>query len=460
MKLIVFSDVSKSLTFSGYKLQGRTKVHGMQISIENKRGSCRKGVDKDGHKWKTKMYFDYGYIRGTVGKDKDHLDCYVGPNKKSEKVFIVHQNDPTTGNYDEDKVMLGFNSASEAKEAYLKQYDRPGFFGSMDETTIEKFKETVFKDSNKGKKVIIKKGSELKLVVLMKGRKPLPVGTEKVWQGKVYKKTVDGWIPKASGKGRGRPKKEDNENKLTQKEQADKSGVDLKDTDSTLKRGNMKLGKTSISFETPYVGKTGAKLVGYSWPHHIIEDEDARGETIYRRVSEWDQAEINKMTGRKHVHKFIIITTEGQQESVSAESAAVALGLSEAGLRQKATKLLEDEIQRQKKVEKAKEYAKTFIENTEWKPTAGEAIGSGRFGAGSVIDKMKYWYEQDKKMNSNFAGRETLDVYKGPKGWYYGVAGGYDADRKTFNEILKENGIEELTLKASEIWDEQGNPRK
>lgn len=148
--------MSKSLTWSGFKLQGRCKVHGMNISIENKKGSVRKGVDKDGHEWRTKMHFAYGYIRGTVGKDKDHLDCYIGPNKKSEKVFIVHQNDPVTGNYDEDKVMLGFDSAEEAKAAYLKQYDRPGFFGSMDETSIEKFKETVFKEKNKGKKLIIK----------------------------------------------------------------------------------------------------------------------------------------------------------------------------------------------------------------------------------------------------------------------------------------------------------------
>jgi hypothetical protein len=27
--------------------------------------------------------------------------------------------------------MLGFNSEAEAKEAYMKQYDRPGFFGSI-----------------------------------------------------------------------------------------------------------------------------------------------------------------------------------------------------------------------------------------------------------------------------------------------------------------------------------------
>jgi hypothetical protein len=73
--------VIKSLTYSGHKLQGRTRLYGMDISIENKKGSYRSGTDKDGHKWRTYMNYDYGYIRGTVGVDKDHLDC-VSPDTK------------------------------------------------------------------------------------------------------------------------------------------------------------------------------------------------------------------------------------------------------------------------------------------------------------------------------------------------------------------------------------------
>jgi|GEM_PF-776523 len=147
---------TKSLTWSGYRLQGRTRIHGMDISIENKKGSVRRGTDKDGHAWRTKMHFAYGYIRGTVGKDKDHLDCYIGPNPESTKVFVIHQNDPVTGKYDEDKVMLGFGDATEAKRAYLKQYDRPGFLGSMDETDIDSFKKKAFAKANKGKKLVLK----------------------------------------------------------------------------------------------------------------------------------------------------------------------------------------------------------------------------------------------------------------------------------------------------------------
>jgi hypothetical protein len=144
-------EFGKSLTYSGYPLQGRTKVHGMDISIENKKGSVRCGADKDGHEWRCPMHFDYGYIRETVGVDKDHLDAYIGKNPESEIVYIVNQNDPVMGKFDEQKVMLGFNSEAEAKEAYMKQYDRPGFFGSILKMDIDTFKEEAFNKKNKGK---------------------------------------------------------------------------------------------------------------------------------------------------------------------------------------------------------------------------------------------------------------------------------------------------------------------
>jgi hypothetical protein len=143
----------KSLTWSGYELQGRTKIHGMDISIENKKGSTRCGTDKDGHAWNCLMHNSYGYIRGTVGVDKDHLDAYVGPNPESENVYIVNQNDPVTGNFDEQKTMLGFNTEEEAKAAYMKQYDRPGFFGSIIKMDIDTFKEKAFDPKNKGKRL-------------------------------------------------------------------------------------------------------------------------------------------------------------------------------------------------------------------------------------------------------------------------------------------------------------------
>jgi hypothetical protein len=125
----------------------------MDISIENKKKSVRSGTDKNGHEWRQKLGFDYGYIRGTVGKDKDHVDCFIGPNPKSEKVFVIHQVDPYTDGspFDEDKVMLGWDDAAEAKKAYIAQYDRPDFFGSMDAMGIDEFKEKDYNEKYKCK---------------------------------------------------------------------------------------------------------------------------------------------------------------------------------------------------------------------------------------------------------------------------------------------------------------------
>ncbi len=136
---------------AAYKLQGRKEIQGLKISIENRKGSVRSGVDDSGHEWQIKMKHPYGYIRLTEGTDGDHVDCYLGENEQSTRVFIIHQNNPDTGAYDEDKVMIGFDSPDQAKAAYLEQYDLPGFFGKMTEVTMEDFKSML--DKNRGKKL-------------------------------------------------------------------------------------------------------------------------------------------------------------------------------------------------------------------------------------------------------------------------------------------------------------------
>ena len=146
-------NVKKSLTYSGHKLQGRTTFQGMNISIENKKGSIRRGTDSDGHKWAIKMHYDYGYIRGTEGADGDHVDCYLGGNEGAKKVYIIHQKIPGTDKYDEDKCMLGFDTLEEAKAAYLKQYDTPGFLGGIDTVAVEVFKEKVLLKKWHGKRL-------------------------------------------------------------------------------------------------------------------------------------------------------------------------------------------------------------------------------------------------------------------------------------------------------------------
>ena len=127
---------------SGNYKKGKFKFAGMLITIENPKGSFRKGVDTDGNPWETEMKFTYGYINRTIGKDGDHIDVFINSALDELKnVFIIDQISPLNGNFDEHKVMLGFSSKEEAKEAYLSCYtkDWKGFT-AITEISLEKFK--------------------------------------------------------------------------------------------------------------------------------------------------------------------------------------------------------------------------------------------------------------------------------------------------------------------------------
>ena len=128
---------------AGNYKHGHIKVHGLDIAIENARGSERSGADADGKPWSVTMPAHYGYVKRTEGADGDHVDVYVGENPQSETVFVVDQMDADTGKFDEHKVMLGFETEEQAREAY-----RAGFsdgrgddrLGAITTTDIEGFK--------------------------------------------------------------------------------------------------------------------------------------------------------------------------------------------------------------------------------------------------------------------------------------------------------------------------------
>jgi superfamily II DNA or RNA helicase len=128
---------------SAYKLQGQTEVQGIPVAIENRKGSVRTGTDSDGNEWRTKMKVPYGYIKGTKGADGDEVDAFVGPDKEAPNAFVVHQHKDSGKGYDEDKVMLGFESKAEAKKAYLAHYDDPKYLGPIARVSTERLKELV-----------------------------------------------------------------------------------------------------------------------------------------------------------------------------------------------------------------------------------------------------------------------------------------------------------------------------
>lgn len=134
-----------------YPTYGEIEFQGLTIVVENKPGTVRSGTDPDGEKWRTKMFYPYGYIKGTKATDGEGVDVYVGKDKTSEKVFIIHQRDPENNKYDEDKVMLGFNTKEAARDAYLAHYDSYKFLGEITEMSIEQFREKL--KTRKGKMI-------------------------------------------------------------------------------------------------------------------------------------------------------------------------------------------------------------------------------------------------------------------------------------------------------------------
>jgi SPP1 gp7 family putative phage head morphogenesis protein len=119
---------------------------GFLVGIENPAGSIRFWRDGRGGSGATYMNWDYGYIDGYVGADRDEVDVYLGPDQDAPDVFAVQQmKAPDFTEYDEDKIMLGFPSLESATAAYLSQYDDPRFLGTITAIPVGQFRDALEK---------------------------------------------------------------------------------------------------------------------------------------------------------------------------------------------------------------------------------------------------------------------------------------------------------------------------
>ena len=147
---------------------GTTRYRKMTIDLENLDGSVRAGTDSNGKSWKTPFEgCHYGEIRHSKGTDGDPVDVYIKnpPDDGANLAYIVHQNHPRNhpakpGEFDEDKVILGVSSPEEAKELYLKHYNRKDFFRSLTMMGIEKFKKTIYEKDAEEKIAMVKTSSD------------------------------------------------------------------------------------------------------------------------------------------------------------------------------------------------------------------------------------------------------------------------------------------------------------
>lgn len=139
---------------AGNYQKGHVNYQGLDIAIENPRGSTRSGVDPDGTPWETPLFAHYGYIKRTEGADGDQVDVYLGL-VDTDRVFIVDQIDANTREFDEHKVILGAQDALDARDMYTAHFsDGRGNerMGGMTEMTVDQFKEWL-KDGNSKKPV-------------------------------------------------------------------------------------------------------------------------------------------------------------------------------------------------------------------------------------------------------------------------------------------------------------------
>lgn len=120
---------------AGNYKKGHVRMNGHDISIENPAGSRRRP------EWPP-LKNHYGYIRNTIGKDKDHVDVFMTDraDDASLPVFVVDQNN-RNGSFDEHKVVMGATDEGEARATYLANYRKGwGGLGAITEMSQDDFK--------------------------------------------------------------------------------------------------------------------------------------------------------------------------------------------------------------------------------------------------------------------------------------------------------------------------------
>lgn len=159
------SDAQKE---AGNYKKGHVRINGHDISIENPAGSQRDP------RWPA-LKNHYGYFKGTVGKDKDHVDVFMTDRAEDPAlpVYVVDQVNKD-GSFDEHKVIMGTASEQEARDTYLANYSKGWTgLGGIKEMSQEQFKAWV-RDPKKTTRRVTK----AKLAEAAPASQPAPSGGE------------------------------------------------------------------------------------------------------------------------------------------------------------------------------------------------------------------------------------------------------------------------------------------
>lgn len=98
---------------------GQTNAAGVPVTLETRKGDMRQRQDSGA----SRMAADYGYI-SNAKPDADGMktDAFVGPHRDSKKVFVVNQQHPHTGKFNEHKVLLGYKDRAHALRDYAHSF--------------------------------------------------------------------------------------------------------------------------------------------------------------------------------------------------------------------------------------------------------------------------------------------------------------------------------------------------
>ena len=129
--------------------KGSFKWNGLNIKIENPKGSIRSGTADNGKKWSIEMKYGYGYISNAQdAKDGDKIDIFIGDHPESQIVFVIDQ--MFKGKFDEHKCVIGALTEEEAKKTYLANYEKGWTgLGAISYLTVDQFKEWAKKGNTK-----------------------------------------------------------------------------------------------------------------------------------------------------------------------------------------------------------------------------------------------------------------------------------------------------------------------
>lgn len=133
---------------AGNYQQGHHDWNGLNITIQVQKGGTRTASDGS---WSQPDYpAHYGHVKGTAGADDENVDVYLGDNAAAQNVYVIDQIDPATGQFDEHKALLNFNSPDEALATYYASFQNssgPDRARAMTTMTIDQFKEWLSEDT-------------------------------------------------------------------------------------------------------------------------------------------------------------------------------------------------------------------------------------------------------------------------------------------------------------------------